>query len=88
MPWDDTYMNNEFHPQGGNNRWNNQSCPPFKEGNSNFNSDYNSNQPSLIDLVLGQAQINENLIKNLASNNKFFENINPKLEGLTVTFKN
>ena len=81
-------MNNEFHPQGGNNRWNNQSCPPFKEGNSNFNSNYNSNQPSLIDLVLGQAQINKYLIKNIASNNKILENINANLEGLTSSFTN
>ena len=34
--------------------------------------------------MLGQAKINENLIKNLASNNK----INPNLEGLTSSFTN
>ena len=69
---DDTYINNGFRPQGCNNGWNNQSRLPFKEGNSNFNSNYNSNQPFLIDLVLGQAQINENLTKKLASNNEIF----------------
>ena len=53
-----------------------------------FNSNYISNQPSLIDLVLGQAQINKNLIKNIASNNKILENINPNLEGLTSSFTN
>ena len=57
---DDTYINNGFYPQGGNNGWNNQSRPPFKEDNLNFNSNYNSNQPSLIDLVLREAQLNEN----------------------------
>ena len=85
---DDTYINNGFRPQGGNNRWNNQSHPPFKERNSNFNSNYNSNQSSLIDLVLGQAQINKNLIKNITSNNKILENINANLEGLTSSFTN
>ena len=85
---DDTYINNGFCTQGGNNGWNNQSRPPFKEGNSNFNSNYISNQPSWIDLVLGQAQINKYLIKNIASNNKILENINANLEGLTSSFTN
>ena len=47
-----------------------------------------SNQPSWIDLVLGQAQINKYLIKNIASNNKILENINANLEGLTSCFTN
>ena len=58
---DAAYINNGFRQQGGtsqNNGWNNQSRPPF-QGNSN----YNSNQPSLKDLVLGQAKINESLTK-------------------------
>ena len=55
-----SYINNGFR-QGNNNGWNNQSR--LEEGNSNFNSNYNSNQPFLKDLVLGQAKINENLIK-------------------------
>ena len=55
-----SYINNGFR-QGNNNGWNNQSRP--QAGNSNFNSNYNSNQPFLKDLVLGQAKINENLIK-------------------------
>jgi len=45
-----SYINNGFQ-QGNNNGWNNQSRP--QGGNSNFNSYYNSNQPSLKDLVLG-----------------------------------
>ena len=35
------------------------------------------------DLVLGQAKINKNLTKKLASNDKILENINSKIEGLT-----
>ena len=53
------FINNEFR-QPGNNRWNNQSHP---QGKLNFNSNYNLNQPSLKDLVLGQAKINESLTK-------------------------
>jgi len=53
--------------QGGNNGWNNQSRP---QGNSNFNSNYNLNQPSLKNLVLGQAKINENITKKLMYNEK------------------
>jgi hypothetical protein len=49
------YINNGFR-QLGNNGWNNQSRP---QGNLNYNSNCNSNQPSLKELVLGQAKINE-----------------------------
>ena len=38
--------------------------------------------------MLGQAQINKYLIKNIASNNKILENINANLEGLTSSFTN
>jgi hypothetical protein len=58
--------------------------PPF-QGNSNFNSNYNLNQPSLRDLVLGQAKINENLTKNISNNDKILEKINTKPEGLSAT---
>ena len=89
------YINNGFRPQGGNNQsqfqgnnigWNNQSRP--QGGNLNFNSNYNSNQPSLKDLVLGQAKINENISKTLTYNDKIFENINSKLENLSSSIKN
>jgi len=51
-----------------------QPVPP--QGNSNYNSNYNLNQPSFEDLVLGQAKINENITKKLMSNDKMLENIN------------
>jgi hypothetical protein len=38
--------------------------------------------------MLGQATINKNVIKNLASNNEILENINSNLEGLTKMFEN
>ena len=65
---DVAYINNVFRP-GNKNGWNNQFCP--QGGNNN----YNSNQPSLKDLVLGQAKINENITKKLMFNDKMIENI-------------
>ena len=82
---DAAYINNGFR-HGNNNGWNNQSCP--QGGNSNFNSNYNLNQPSLKDLVLGQAKINENITKKLMLHDKMFENINSKLETLSSSVKN
>jgi len=38
--------------------------------------------------MLGQAKINENQTKKLASNDKILENINSNLEGLTFSFEN
>ena len=46
------------------------------------------NQPSLKNLVLGQAKINENLTKKLTYNDKKLENINFKIEGLTSSIQN
>jgi hypothetical protein len=46
------------------------------------------NQPSLKDLVLGQAKINENLTKKLLSNDKVLENINTKIENLASSVQN
>jgi hypothetical protein len=66
-PEEASYINNGFHQQK-NSGWNNQSR--LRGGNSNINPNYNSNQPSLIDLVLGRAKINENLTKKLSYNDK------------------
>jgi len=82
---DTAYINNGFQ-QGNNSRWNNQSCP--QGGNSIFNSNYNLNQPTLKDLVLGQARINKNITKKLMFNDKMFEHINSTLENLSSSIKN
>ena len=78
--------NNGFRPQGGQG-WG-QARPPFQGGGKNFNSNFNSNQPSLRDLVFGQAKINESLNKKLAANDKISEGINAKVETLSSTLKN
>ena len=80
------YMNNGFRQQGGSNGWNNQSRPPF-QGNSNYHSNINSNQPSLKDLVLGQAKINENLTKKMFTTDKILEGLNTKLDSLSSAVK-
>jgi len=74
------YINNGFR-RGNNNGCNNQSRP--QGGNSNFNS----NQPSLKDLVLGRAKINESLTKKLTYNDKMLESINLKIEDLSSAVK-
>jgi len=45
------------------------------------------NQPTLKDLVLGQAKINENITKKLTYNDEMLENINTKIEGLSSSVK-
>ena len=45
-------------------------------------------QPSLKDIVLGQAKINENITKKLMFNDKMIENINSKIESLSSSVKN
>ena len=77
---DATYINNGVCQN--NNGWNNQSRP--QGGNLNFNS----KQPSLKDMVLGQAKINQNITKKLMFNDKMFENINSKIESLSSSVKN
>jgi len=82
---DARYNNNEFYPQG-DPRWN-QSHPQYQEHESTYNSNF-ANQPSMEDLTLRQAQMNENLTMKLTSNNEIFENINSNLEGLIFSFTN
>jgi len=78
--------NTEFYPQGGQG-WG-QARPPFQGGGNNFESNFNSNQPSLRDLFFGQAKINKSLNKKLAANDKILEGINAKVETLSSALKN
>ena len=54
-------------------------------GNSNF---FNPNQPTLKDLVYGQAKINESLQKKLAATDKSMETIHAKMDGFSTAFNN
>ena len=82
--------NNGYRPQQGGQGWN-QPRPPFQGGNNynpSYNSNFNSNQPPLRELVLGQVKINENINKKLLANDRSLESLNVKLETLSSTLKN
>src|SRR6185437_2220835 len=82
--------NNGYCPQQGGQGWN-QPRPPFQGGNNynpSYNSNFNSNQPPLRELVLGQVKINENINKKHLANDKSLESLNVKLETLSSTLKN
>jgi hypothetical protein len=82
--------NNGYRPPQGGQGWN-QPRPPFQGGNnynSSFSSNFNSNQPPLRELVLGQVKINENINKKLLANDKTLENLNVNLETLSSMLKN
>ena len=76
---------NGFHPQGG--QWWNQPRPYYQGGNGNSNS-FNPNQPTLRDLVYGQAKINESLQKKLATTDKSMETIHAKIDKFSNAVKN
>ena len=75
---DCTYLNNNnnngYRPPQGGQGWN-QPRSPFQGGN-NYNSSFNSNQPPLRELVLGQVKINKNINKMLLANDKSLECLN------------
>jgi len=78
---DALFINNGFRQQQQGNGWNNQNRP---QGNY---SSFNSSQPSLKDIVLGQAKINENLVKKHSENDQIFVNINRKHDRLTLSVR-
>jgi len=68
-----------------------QARPPIQGGNnlnSSFNSNFNLNQPSLRELVLGQTKIDENINKKFLANDKTLKSLNVKFETLSSTLKN
>ena len=85
---DVAYMNNNngYRPQGSQG-WG-QSRPPYQGGGNNFNSNFNSNQCSIKDLVFGQPKINESINKKLVANDKSLGSINSKIETLSSALKN
>jgi hypothetical protein len=78
------FRNNNYSNQG----WNLRPNFPFNNQNGgNYSNSFN-NQPSIIDLVFGQARINESLNKKLAANEKVLENLNSTIESFTSAIKN
>jgi hypothetical protein len=76
--------NNGYHPQGGQT-WN-QSCPYYQGGNQG--NTYSPNQPSLKDLVFGQAKTNEGFNKKTTAYDKALESLNIKIDSLSSALKN
>ena len=68
--------------------WNQQQRSTYqgKYRGNNYNS-FNPKQPSLRDLILEQARINENISKKLAFNDKVLENINTKMDSFSSAIK-
>jgi uncharacterized coiled-coil protein SlyX len=78
------FRNNNYSNQG----WNSRPNFPFNNQNrGNYSNSFN-NQPSIKDLVFGQARINESLNKKLAANEKVLENHNSTIESFTSAMKN
>ena len=77
--------NNGYHPpQQEGQSWNQQR--PYYQGGNQGNS-YNPNQPSLRDLVFGQAKINEGINKKLAALDKTLESLNVKIDSFSSAQK-
>jgi hypothetical protein len=76
--------NNNFNNQG----WNSRPNFPFNNQNGGTYSNSFNNQPSIKDLVFGQATINESLNKKLAAKKKFLQNLNSTIESFTTAMKN
>jgi hypothetical protein len=78
------FCNNNYNNQG----WNSRPNFPFNTQNGgNYSNSFN-NQPSIKDLVFGQARINESLNKKLAANDKVLENLNSTIESFTSAMRN
>jgi hypothetical protein len=81
------FINNGYHQRKGNDDCNTQSRPPF-QGNSNPHSNFNSNQSSLRDLVLGQIKATKNLHRKMMNIDRIFENLNTKIEHISSFIRN
>jgi uncharacterized coiled-coil protein SlyX len=78
------FRNNNYNNQG----WNLRPNFPFNNQNGgNYSNNFN-NQPSIKDLAFGQARINENLNKKLASNDKVLDKLNSTKESFTTAMEN
>ena len=77
------FINNNYHPQQ-NQGWNQQQRPNYQGNYQGNNFNNFNNQPSLRDLVSGQAKIMEGLSRKLASNDKMLENINNRMDSFSA----
>jgi hypothetical protein len=81
--------NNGFRKNNYSNQgWNSRPNFPFNHQNGGNYSNSFDNQPSIEDLVFGQARINKSLNKKLVANERVLENINSTMESFTSSMKN
>jgi hypothetical protein len=78
---------NNSAPQQQRQGWNQQQQRSNSQGKYPDNYSSNSKQPSLRDLILEQAKINENISKKLAFNDKIIEIINTKMDSFSSTIE-
>ena len=79
---------NNSAPQQQRQGWNQQQQSTYQgKYLGNYYNSCNSKQPSLRDLILEQARINENISKKLAFNDKILENINTKMVSFSSAIK-
>ena len=74
---------NNFTPQQQRQRWSQQQQRLTYQGKYPGNYSPKPKQPSLRDLILEQAKINENISKKLVFNGKVLENINIKMNSFS-----
>ena len=81
-------IGNNLGSQQQRQGWNKQQWSAYqgKYPGNNYIS-FNSKQPSLRDLILEQARINENISKKLVFNDKVLENINTKMDSFSSAIK-
>ena len=85
FPEDANIVINNSAPQQQRQGWNQQQRLNYQgKYPGNYYNSFNSKQPSLTDLILEQAKINENISKKLAFNDKVLENINTKMDSFSL----
>ena len=79
---------NNSAPQQQRQGWNQQQWSNYQgKYPGNYYNSSNPKQPSLRDLILEQARINESISKKLAFNDKVLENINTKMDNVSSTIQ-
>ena len=76
---------NNSAPQQQRQGWNRQQQRSTYQGKypGNYYNSPNPKKPSLRDLILEQARINESISKKIAFNDKVLENINTKMDSFS-----
>jgi hypothetical protein len=85
---DVNFINNNNYRRQQSQGWNQQQMPNYQGNYQGNNFNNFNNQPSLRDLIFGQAKIMEGLSRKLTSNDKILENINNRMDSFSSSIKN